>query len=134
MGNCQTQSPSRKDPVFFNQAAAGENAAQPTGDAIPPEQVASTSDEEVLKASVQENKPSDTKENEAAETGLHHNLAGKLIKASEVSRLIDEQLIKDYRANERIVKLLLLGPSESGKSTVLKQMKLTHCHGQFYNV
>ncbi|KAI6186290.1 hypothetical protein M3Y98_00116900 [Aphelenchoides besseyi] len=54
---------------------------------------------------------------------------GPSIKASEKSRLIDEQLVKDHRASERVVKMLLLGPSESGKSTVLKQMRIIHCNG-----
>lgn len=51
------------------------------------------------------------------------------LKPAEISKQIDEQLSRDYRANERIVKLLLLGPSESGKSTVLKQMRIIHCNG-----
>lgn len=54
-------------------------------------------------------------------------------KATDISKQIDEQLIKDHRASERVVKLLLLGPSESGKSTVLKQMKIIHCNGKYFN-
>eukprot|EP00096_Caligus_rogercresseyi_P005152 TRINITY_DN2009_c0_g1_i1.p1 TRINITY_DN2009_c0_g1~~TRINITY_DN2009_c0_g1_i1.p1 ORF type:complete len:396 (+),score=132.52 TRINITY_DN2009_c0_g1_i1:426-1613(+) len=42
------------------------------------------------------------------------------------SRQIDRQLESDKRKMRRLVKLLLLGAGESGKSTFLKQMKIIH--------
>uniref|UniRef100_A0A183BT95 G-protein alpha subunit n=1 Tax=Globodera pallida TaxID=36090 RepID=A0A183BT95_GLOPA len=48
---------------------------------------------------------------------------------SEVNSQIQRQIEADKRANESIIKLLLLGAGESGKSTVLKQMKIIHDNG-----
>jgi len=42
------------------------------------------------------------------------------------SRHIDKQNKADYREEKRVVKLLLLGTGGSGKSTIVKQMKILH--------
>lgn len=47
------------------------------------------------------------------------------------SREIDALLSKDGKAMEEEVKLLLLGPGESGKSTFFKQMKILQVSGGF---
>ena len=46
--------------------------------------------------------------------------------AIDINRKIDKQLRKDYSEEAQTVKLLLLGAGQSGKSTVVKQMKLIH--------
>jgi guanine nucleotide-binding protein G(i) subunit alpha len=42
------------------------------------------------------------------------------------SHHIDKQNKADYREEKRVVKLLLLGTGGSGKSTIVKQMKILH--------
>lgn len=49
--------------------------------------------------------------------------------AKERSELIDKKLLQDAKASENIIKLLLLGAGESGKSTLVKQMKIIHSNG-----
>ena len=46
--------------------------------------------------------------------------------AAERSRKIDRELAMDGEKASREVKLLLLGAGESGKSTIVKQMKIIH--------
>ncbi|CAL8338181.1 unnamed protein product [Merluccius merluccius] len=49
--------------------------------------------------------------------------------AAERSRMIDKNLREDGDKAAREVKLLLLGAGESGKSTIVKQMKIIHEDG-----
>lgn len=44
--------------------------------------------------------------------------------AAERSKMIDKNLREDGEKAAREVKLLLLGAGESGKSTIVKQMKI----------
>ena len=44
-------------------------------------------------------------------------------KSKAKSKLIDKQLMLEYKKLNKETKILLLGTGESGKSTVLKQMK-----------
>lgn len=45
---------------------------------------------------------------------------------SKVTYFIDRENLKDYEEDSHLVKLLLLGAGESGKTTLLKQMKLLY--------
>ncbi|XP_063676318.1 guanine nucleotide-binding protein G(o) subunit alpha-like [Bolinopsis microptera] len=49
--------------------------------------------------------------------------------AKERSELIDKKILQDAKACENVIKLLLLGAGESGKSTLVKQMKIIHSNG-----
>lgn len=51
--------------------------------------------------------------------------------ARKVSNEIDKQLARDGKIARGEVKLLLLGPGESGKSTIFKQMKIIQINGGY---
>ncbi|KAH9175726.1 G-protein alpha subunit [Lactarius sanguifluus] len=50
-------------------------------------------------------------------------------RAYSVSNLINRQIKEDSRKYKRECKILLLGSGESGKSTIVKQMKIIHSNG-----
>lgn len=45
------------------------------------------------------------------------------------SREIDKELQAVHRQFENAIKILLLGTGESGKTTIIKQMKILHING-----
>lgn len=45
------------------------------------------------------------------------------------SKAIDKEMMANHMSQAKVVKLLLLGAGECGKSTVLKQMRILHDHG-----
>ena len=45
---------------------------------------------------------------------------------------IEKKLKQDSRARNKVIKLLLLGTGESGKSTIVKQMKIINNNGEGY--
>ncbi|KAM3863655.1 guanine nucleotide-binding protein G(o) subunit alpha-like [Diretmus argenteus] len=50
-------------------------------------------------------------------------------RAKTHSSRIERDLCDDARSELNVVKLLILGAAESGKSTLIKQMKIIHSHG-----
>ncbi|EYC01588.1 hypothetical protein Y032_0106g3771 [Ancylostoma ceylanicum] len=48
---------------------------------------------------------------------------------AQKSKAIDKEMMQGHIAQQKVVKLLLLGAGECGKSTVLKQMRILHDHG-----
>ena len=49
--------------------------------------------------------------------------------AAEINRMIDDELEQDREKAKKEIKLLLLGAGESGKSTIVKQMRIIHGNG-----
>ncbi|KAI8334760.1 guanine nucleotide binding protein, alpha subunit [Chlamydoabsidia padenii] len=61
--------------------------------------------------------------------GNQSSLLSKRKETIETSKFIDKKLHQDHKRMKKEVKILLLGAGESGKSTVLRQMRLLHTHG-----
>ncbi|KAG0142063.1 hypothetical protein CROQUDRAFT_663002 [Cronartium quercuum f. sp. fusiforme G11] len=59
----------------------------------------------------------------------HPNLDGNLTANRDRSYAIDRQIEEDAKKFKRECKILLLGSGESGKSTIVKQMKIIHQNG-----
>ncbi|CAD5223772.1 unnamed protein product [Bursaphelenchus okinawaensis] len=59
--------------------------------------------------------------------GLCHSEEEK--QGLSVSKQIDKKLKDSYAKEERVIKLLLLGAGECGKSTLMKQMRILHSSG-----
>ncbi|XP_038130848.1 guanine nucleotide-binding protein subunit alpha-11-like [Cyprinodon tularosa] len=57
------------------------------------------------------------------------NLTPEEREGQRISKEIEKQLKKDKEKQKRDLKLLLLGPGESGKSTFIKQMRIIHGKG-----
>lgn len=58
--------------------------------------------------------------------GARERDATQAREAKRRSREIDSMLARERRSVRRLVKILLLGAGESGKSTFLKQMRIIH--------
>ncbi|KAI8387312.1 G protein alpha subunit [Blakeslea trispora] len=62
-------------------------------------------------------------------SNLKNNTNSTANMSSAISQDIDKQIKADQKRMKKEVKLLLLGAGESGKSTVIKQMRLIHASG-----
>ncbi|XP_060882673.1 guanine nucleotide-binding protein G(o) subunit alpha-like [Labrus mixtus] len=60
---------------------------------------------------------------------LHQDITGEDKKAKLQSSKIEQDLCEHARTEMNVVKILLLGAAESGKSTLIKQMQIIHSHG-----
>ncbi|XP_077415852.1 guanine nucleotide-binding protein G(o) subunit alpha-like isoform X2 [Vanacampus margaritifer] len=60
---------------------------------------------------------------------LHQDVTGEGKKAKLRSSKIEQHLSEQARNEKNVVKILMLGAAESGKSTLIKQIKIIHSHG-----
>ena len=56
------------------------------------------------------------------------------IAAKKKSKALERMMAASAQKEQESVKLLLLGAGESGKSTVFKQMKVSHCCSLYLSV
>lgn len=47
----------------------------------------------------------------------------------EITRSIESKLLDNYSQESSVIKLLILGAAESGKSTILRQLRIIHTGG-----
>ncbi|XP_068193381.1 guanine nucleotide-binding protein G(o) subunit alpha-like [Antennarius striatus] len=62
-------------------------------------------------------------------TCLHPDVTEESKKAKLQSCKIEQDLHEQARTERNVVKILLLGAAESGKTTLIKQIKMIHSHG-----
>ncbi|XP_072225628.1 guanine nucleotide-binding protein G(o) subunit alpha-like [Leuresthes tenuis] len=60
---------------------------------------------------------------------LHQDIKEEDKKAKMQNSKIEDDLCEHARAERNVVKILILGAAESGKSTVIKQIKMIYSHG-----
>eukprot|EP00066_Takifugu_rubripes_P002647 XP_003964702.2 PREDICTED: guanine nucleotide-binding protein G(o) subunit alpha-like isoform X1 [Takifugu rubripes] len=60
---------------------------------------------------------------------LDQDVSEESKRAKLQSSKIEQDLCEHARTEMNVVKILLLGPAESGKSTLIKQIKIIHSHG-----
>ncbi|XP_070704622.1 guanine nucleotide-binding protein G(o) subunit alpha-like [Pempheris klunzingeri] len=60
---------------------------------------------------------------------LHQDVTEEGKKAKLQSSKIEQDLCEHARSEMNVVKILMLGATESGKSTLIKQIKIIHSHG-----
>lgn len=60
---------------------------------------------------------------------LHQDITEEDKKAKMQSSKIEQDLCEHAKTEMNVVKILLLGAAESGKSTLIKQIKIIHSHG-----
>ncbi|XP_034448874.1 guanine nucleotide-binding protein G(o) subunit alpha-like [Hippoglossus hippoglossus] len=60
---------------------------------------------------------------------LHQDVTEEGKKAKLQSSKIEQDLCEHARTEMNVVKILMLGAAESGKSTLIKQIKIIHSHG-----
>ncbi|TKS91987.1 Guanine nucleotide-binding protein G(o) subunit alpha [Collichthys lucidus] len=60
---------------------------------------------------------------------LHQDITEEGKKAKLRSSKIEQDLCEHARTEMNVVKILMLGAAESGKSTLIKQIKIIHSHG-----
>ncbi|KAG8976623.1 Guanine nucleotide-binding protein alpha-2 subunit [Tulasnella sp. 425] len=56
-------------------------------------------------------------------------ICGSKTEEEKISSQIDKELVEDGKKHAKDCKILLLGAGESGKSTIVKQMKIIHLNG-----